>query len=234
MASAYQVSFLDAIKIRRSILSLSKESPITDQRIVLLVNHAIKHAPSPFHVQSARAIVLFGDEHEKLWNIGFEVSKKTVPPQVFEEKYAEKINGFKAGYGTVGIFSSQLFQILLMKQKVLFFEDTSASSSMPPPLQDLLAKYPDWYEHSQGMVQFITWTALATEGLGCNLQHFHPSISADVAREWNVPSTWRLTAQLVFGKPTGPPRGGVEKNFESLEGRVRVVGSKSARSPVGI
>jgi hypothetical protein len=39
---------------------------------------------------------------------------------------------------------------------------------------------------------------------------------------------------LVFGKPTGPPRGGVEKKFESLEGRVRVVGSKSARSPVGI
>jgi predicted oxidoreductase (fatty acid repression mutant protein) len=103
MASAYKVSFLDAIKIRRSVLSLSKESPITDQRIVLLVNHAIKHAPSPFHVQSARAIVLFGDEHEKLWNIGFEASKKTVPPQVFEEKYAEKINGFKAGYGTVSI-----------------------------------------------------------------------------------------------------------------------------------
>jgi predicted oxidoreductase (fatty acid repression mutant protein) len=77
------------------------------------------------------------------------------------------------------------------------------------------------------MNQFIAWTALATEGLGCNLQHFHPAISKDVAETWNVPETWRLTAQLVFGKAIGPPRGGVEKQFAPLEGRVQVYGKKS-------
>jgi predicted oxidoreductase (fatty acid repression mutant protein) len=71
------------------------------------------------------------------------------------------------------------------------------------------------------------WTALATEGLGCNLQHFHPGINRDVAETWNVPHTWRLTAQLVFGKPAGPPRGGVEKTFAPLERRVKVYGSKN-------
>ncbi|KDR70977.1 hypothetical protein GALMADRAFT_282095 [Galerina marginata CBS 339.88] len=206
MPSAYQVPFLEAIKIRRSILSLAKESPISDDRIVLIVNHAIKYAPSPFHVQSCRAIVLFGQEHEKLWDFAMQRTKETVPPHVFAN-YEGKIKGFHDAYGTV-----------------LFFEDSSAVQKLPPPLQDLMAKYPDWYEHSSGMNQFIAWTALATEGLGCNLQHYHPSINQDVAETWNVPETWSLRAQLVFGKPTGPPRGGVEKEFAPLEGRVRVYG----------
>ena len=77
------------------------------------------------------------------------------------------------------------------------------------------------------MNQFIAWTALATEGLGCNLQHLHPTISKDVAETWNVPETWSLRAQLIFGTPTGPPRGGVEKQFAPLEGRVQVYGKKN-------
>lgn len=86
--------------MRRTILSLAKESPISDSRIVMMVNHAIKHAPSPFHVQSCRAIVLFGEDHEKLWDFGYEETKKILPPQVFEN-YEAKIKGFRDAYGTV-------------------------------------------------------------------------------------------------------------------------------------
>lgn len=100
MASAYKVSFFEAIKIRRSILSVAKESPISDDRIVMIVNHAIKHAPSPFHVQSCRAIVLFGEEHEKLWDIGMQRSKESIPPEAFQNVEG-KIKGFKEAYGTV-------------------------------------------------------------------------------------------------------------------------------------
>lgn len=134
---AYQTPFLEAIKVRRSILSLAKESPISDDRIVMcgteplylfipystkkyvlltlsfLVNHAIKHAPSPFSVQSCRAIVLFGAEHEKLWDIGMEESRKTLPPPVFAQ-YEGKIQGFRDAYGTVSlsILSWLLMQII--------------------------------------------------------------------------------------------------------------------------
>jgi predicted oxidoreductase (fatty acid repression mutant protein) len=97
---AYRTPFLEAIKVRRSILSLAKESPISDDRIVMCVNHAIKHAPSPFNVQSCRAIVLFGAEHEKLWDIGMEESRKNLPPPVFAQ-YESKIQGFRDAYGTV-------------------------------------------------------------------------------------------------------------------------------------
>ena len=80
--------------------------------------------------------------------------------------------------------------------------------------------------HLAFLTSITVWTALAAEGLGCNLQHFHPNISKDVAETWDVPETWTLRAQLVFGKPTGPPRGGVDKQFAPLEGRVKVYGAK--------
>ena len=100
MPSAYDVSFLEAIKIRRSTLALAKESPISDERIVHLVRHAIKYAPSPFHVQSCRAIVLFGADHDKLWNFALLRAKEQMPPDVFV-KSEPKIHEYKGGYGTV-------------------------------------------------------------------------------------------------------------------------------------
>jgi uncharacterized protein len=113
--------------------------------------------------------------------------------------------------------------------QVLFFEDTEAVKALPPPLQELMNKYPEWYEHSNGMNQFIAWTALCVEGLGCNLQHLHPHITPGVHSTWNVPETWKLRAQLVFGKATGPPRGGIDKKFAPIEGRTLVYG-KSGES----
>ncbi|KAF8899483.1 nitroreductase [Gymnopilus junonius] len=208
MPSAYEVSFLEAIKIRRSTLTLAKESPISDERIVHVVKHAIKYAPSPFHVQSCRAIVLFGAEHDKLWGLGLKRAKKLMPPEVFARS-EPKIQEYKAAYGTV-----------------LFFEDTEAVKKFPQHLQDLIAQFPEWNEHSNGMNQFIVWTALATEGLGCNLQHYQQMIGKDVVEAWNVPQTWSLRAQLVFGKATGPPRGGINKEFAPFDDRIFVYGKK--------
>lgn len=65
------------------------------------------------------------------------------------------------------------------------------------------------------------WTALEAEGLGANLQHFnfHPGIVADVLSEFKLPETWKLKAQLVFGKPTAPAQ---ERTFEPIDQRVLV------------
>jgi predicted oxidoreductase (fatty acid repression mutant protein) len=86
----------------------------------MMVNHAIKHAPSPFHVQSCRAIVLLGEDHEKLWDFGYEATKKSLPPHVFEN-HAAKIKGFRDAYGTVSY-------LLLKTQN--FHLDVSTGSTM--------------------------------------------------------------------------------------------------------
>lgn len=82
--------------------------------------------------------------------------------------------------------------------------------------------FPTWAEHSEGMLQLALWTALELEGLGANLQHYNPSIDARVAEAWDVPASWRLRAQLVFGGRAGVPG---EKTFRPIEEKLKVFGS---------
>jgi predicted oxidoreductase (fatty acid repression mutant protein) len=71
------------------------------------------------------------------------------------------------------------------------------------------------------LISFKVWTALASEGLGANLQHYSPLIDTPVQKQWNIPASWKLDAQLVFGTPTGQP---IEKTFAPLEDRFKVFG----------
>ena len=59
-------------------------------------------------------------------------------------------------------------------------------------------------EHSSAIAQFATWTALSELGLGASLQHYNPIVDADAAEAFDVPATWKLRAQLVFGSVEAP------------------------------
>jgi predicted oxidoreductase (fatty acid repression mutant protein) len=84
-------------------------------------------------------------------------------------------------------------------------------------------KFPGWATQSDGMHQYVLWTALANEGLGCNLQHYNPLIDQKVTETWGVDKDWELNSQLVFGKPKGEAG---EKSFMEVEGeRFRTFGA---------
>lgn len=52
-------------------------------------------------------------------------------------------------------------------------------------------------------------------------------IDAPVSKQWNIPSDWRLIAQLVFGSPEGEPK---EKTQKPIEERVKIYGGNFSRS----
>jgi hypothetical protein len=198
-----------AAETRISCYTLTKESPIPDSRIYDIVGFAIKHAPSSFNVQSARAVILTKAEHDKLWGMADQTAKSTKS----EKEYgmlSGMVKGFAGAYGTV-----------------LWFEDTDA-------LDDLAAKnpmfghlVPQWGDHSSGMHQFIVWTALELEGLGCNLQHFNfmPEFSKAVSKQWSLPKSWQLKSQLVFGKPENGLARKKERTYAPVEERLKLIGS---------
>lgn len=194
MASAY----LKAIAGRRSIYALSKESTISNERIREILTETIKHSPSSFNNQAQRAVLLVGAEHDKLWAMAEETVKTKLGDQAYQG-LKPRIDGYKSGYGTV-----------------MWFEDAATLQ----PFKDKNPSFPfdDWARHSQGMVQIHTWDALELEGLGANLQHYNflPNFTADVLKTWNLPDTWDMHAQLVFGKPVAPPK---EKEFDQVEGK---------------
>ena len=79
--------------------------------------------------------------------------------------------------------------------------------------------FPVWSQQSNGMLQYVIWTALESEGFGASLQHYNELIESEIKNEWNIPNNWKLIAQMPFGKPTAGPG---EKEYQSLAERVRV------------
>lgn len=64
-------------------------------------------------MQSARAVVLLGQQHDKFWATADAAIKSMVPTQVYEGHMKPRVDGFKAAAGCVSIFPS-IFQRLLM------------------------------------------------------------------------------------------------------------------------
>jgi uncharacterized protein len=61
--------------------------------------------------------------------------------------------------------------------------------------------FPQFSEHSDAMAQVQIWTALELEGLGANLQHMaaFPTAEEAIRKEWNLPETYSLKANMNFG-----------------------------------
>jgi len=196
-------SFMEAVKQRRTYYGIGKERIVSPERIRDIVNDAVKYTPSAFHSQSARVVVLFGEQSDKLWSMTKETLRAIVPADNFAPT-EERMNGFGSGYGTVLFFEDQTDVESLMKQF--------------PPYAD---NFPIWSQQSSAMLQFIVWTALELEGLGASLQHYNPLIDDAVAETWGLPREWKLIAQMPFGAPTAVPG---EKEFRPIEERVRYFG----------
>ena len=189
---------------RRSIYALSNQLPVSNDEVVKLVEHAILHTPSAFNSQSTRIVVLFGEEHQKLWQITEDTLRGIVDN---EEQFAatkQKMDGFKAGAGTV-----------------MFFEDHSVVRNMQAAAPLYADKFPIWADQTNAMHQYVIWTALASLDIGANLQHYNPVIDKKVADTWNIDEHWELNAQMVFGAIEQPAG---DKEFKSVEERIKVFG----------
>ena len=94
-------NFIEELKARRSQYVLTSESPVGDQEIVKTVEDVTVQVPSAFNSQPQRAVVLFGDANQKLWNIVKETLRKVVSDDEAFKATEAKINAFAAGHGTV-------------------------------------------------------------------------------------------------------------------------------------
>lgn len=193
--------FLDAISKRRSYYNISNESITSDEKIQEVIETAILHTPTAFNSQSGRIVLLIKEEHEKLWDITMEALRKVVNPSDFNPT-EDKINSFKSGYGTV-----------------LYFEDDEITKNLQEQFPSYAHNFPNWAEQSNGMLQFVVGVSLEQEGFGASLQHYSELIEDNVKEEWDIAESWRMIAQMPFGKPTEEP--GV-KEFAPVEERIRV------------
>ncbi len=191
-------------KQRRSIYNLGKNVALSKEKLNELIKETIRNTPSSFNSQSSRAVVLFGAEHEKLWNIVLDTLRKIVPAEAFAATETKVTNCFKAGFGSV-----------------LYFEDQSVVEGLQQKFPSYADNFPIWSEQSGGMAQYAVWLALAEVGLGATLQHYNPIIDQAVAEAWDIPTNWKLRAQMPFGSIEAPAG---EKTYIDEEVRFKVFG----------
>ncbi|RNM25847.1 nitroreductase family protein, partial [Erysipelothrix rhusiopathiae] len=170
------------LELRRSRYGLSKEAVLTEEEVIELVEASVQHTPSAFNAQTQRAVVLFGKHSDTFWDLTREALRKVAPEEGFENTVT-KLESFKQGQGTI-----------------LYYIDTDVVKG----LQDQFALYADnfpiWAEQENGMMQLVTWTALAGAGIGASVQHYNPLVDASAAEAFEIPSSWKLVAQMPFGK----------------------------------
>lgn len=194
-------NFLQALENRRSFYSISKAPILSEEDILSIVRRSVNASPSAFNSQSSRVVVLFGKEHDKLWDETKATLKEIVPAENFA-KTESKINSFRAGFGTV-----------------LYFEDQEVVSGLQSQFPLYKDTFPIWSLESSGMLQLAVWTALEDAGFGVSLQHYNPLIDEKVQKNWNVPQSWKLLGEMPFGKPTEGPK---EKETAPVDERVKV------------
>lgn len=194
------MSFLNQIEQRRTIYSIGNNVSLSQDEIEQTIKNAVRLSPSSFNSQTSRVVILFGDAHQKFWNIVRETLRKIVPADAFEGTNG-KINSFAAGFGTA-----------------LFYEDQAVVKALQEQFALYADNFPVWSEHSTAIAQFATWTALAEKNIGASLQHYNPIVDAETAAAFDVPDQWKLRAQLVFGSIEEPAG---EKTFIADEERFK-------------
>ena len=139
-------TFLNQVKNRRSVYAIDNKEIVSLDEVETIVKESITHVPSAFNSQSGRAILLKTEAHLKFWSNLKEVLKSIVPAEQFEATET-RIDGFASGYGTV-----------------LFFEDQGVIQYLQENFQTYKDNFPIWSQQSNGMLQFVVWTAFAEIG----------------------------------------------------------------------
>lgn len=180
------MSFLQHMQRRRSIYHIGTHVSQSVDQIDALIRESVRLSPSSFNSQTSRVVTLYGESHQKFWNIVLETLRQIVPTEAFPNTQA-KIQAFAAGFGTV-----------------LFYEDQQVVEELQQKFALYAENFPIWSEHSSAIAQFAVWTALAEHNIGASLQHYNPIIDQQVANAFAIPTTWKLRAQLVFGSIETP------------------------------
>jgi predicted oxidoreductase (fatty acid repression mutant protein) len=180
-------TFIEIASTRRSIYALGKKLSAPNSEIADLVKNAVKLSPTAFHNQSVRIVILYKENHDKLWDIVLSILRPMANDETSWAKTEAKIAGFKAAYGTV-----------------LFFTDDKVVKDYEKQFPPFAANFRDWSEQAIGIANYSVWTALSERGIGASLQHYNPIIDVKVREAFQVSPQWILRSQMPFGSIEAP------------------------------
>lgn len=196
------MEYQDAIAARHSAYMLDdriEDAGVSADDVLAMLRSIAPKVPSSYNSQSARLILLTGEDHRRFWRIVEDILRAKVDDDKRFARTEVKLRGFAAAAGTV-----------------LFYEIDSVTEGLKETYPSYADVFPTWAEHGNAMIQFAVWTGFYDMGLAANIQHYNPIIDARVADEFSVPEGYRLVAQMVFGRETQVPAGKPKLSGEDM------------------
>lgn len=193
--------FQQLISKRRSVYQIGVSVQETEPEITEMIKACLYEAPSAFNSQSTRLVLLYGNAYQSFWCMVHDTLEKIVPQDKFDLTQ-QRIKSFAAGIGTI-----------------LYFEDMDVIAELQNQMPTYADSFPIWAEHSNAMVQYMIWVALAEKGLGASLQHYNPLIDDKTRSMFELPRSWQLIAQMPFGQIVQKPQ---EKTHLPLDSRLKI------------
>lgn len=172
---------------RRSIYALGENINLSPKEIFDLVKTTVRNSPSAFNSQTVRAVVLFGNQSDQVWDIVEATLQKIVKDPAAFAKTKAKIATFRAGFGTI-----------------LYLTDTEIVHQLKKQFPSYADNFQPWSEQAIGGAQQAVWTALAEQKIGASLQHYNPLIDDAIHKTFDLPETWQLRAEMPFGSIEQP------------------------------
>ena len=196
------MEYQDAIAARHSAYMLDdriEDAGVSADDVLAMLRSIAPKVPSSYNSQSARLVLLTGEDHRRFWRIVEDILRAKVDDDKRFARTEVKLRGFAAAAGTV-----------------LFYEIDSVTEGLKETYPSYADVFPTWAEHGNAMIQFAVWTGFYDMGLAANIQHYNPIIDARVADEFSVPEGYRLVAQMVFGRETQVPAGKPKLSGEDM------------------
>lgn len=190
----------ELLKNRRSHYGLDRNTLVSKEDVVEILENALDLTPSAFNAQTQRLVILFDEKSDLFWDNTREALREVAPEEGFENTI-KKLEGFKQGIGTV-----------------LYYADTNIVKGLQEKFGLYADKFPVWAQQENAMLQLVIWTAFAEAGLGASLQHYNPVVDEVTRASFDIPEGWELIAQMPFGNPVSelPPKQVIEAKEKLL------------------
>lgn len=118
----------ESLAKRRTYYNINKELPVAEADVIALVENTTELVPDAFNMKSARVIVATKEKQDALWDAIYDA---------FGGKVArEKIDSFKAGYGTL-----------------LYFYDEDVVKGLQEQFPLYAPNFPIWAQQANGMLR---------------------------------------------------------------------------------
>ena len=172
--------FINTLKSRYSCYALAKGSVLSDQDLIKFVEKCIYYNPSAFNVQSTRVVMLFGNRPKLVWTHVLGLMPKDYPELLVKE-----------------LENCRESHVIF-----LFFDDCNATKKAAEDYHMNIENFESWAVQSLAMLQITLWNGLTHLGYGANIQHYNRQLDEFTKKEYDLPSHWKLLAQMNVGLPS--------------------------------